>query len=415
MKYSPPVPTKEWAGMHLGNRNTGNPSQDDWSLAMLAPFDPAQGQGGTWPQIVVVLSDQVFNVENRGANCKITQFTIEKRNNNIYSYLKRAALSGRTAVIIRIYPSPGNFQESILEEWTPDESSRPNGRTLIITAGVRPGNWSQCGNTWRFRPIDDVADEMLAIQRYALNDGWQVYGFEPANEPNIEWYYNRARTECTDPCYTVTDPWAPMDDYFANLYDYVQNNKGSTPIRVFSPPMAMRAQAEDADVLSDLTPCASYPFNGYGLMYRTFNSGNPKNNGYSWHNYFIQAREGWGDCPYGMHVAYWFPSEMAYTIMSGQRDAFITEADLAPSQKADWHNPISDKDQSNGVAAANALRDFLDYERNASSGAGARRIAVWLLSDNTGNEEHVWAQAWDGTVFRQWFGRWWYSQEPHIP
>lgn len=303
-----PVPPKNWSGMHLGNRyNTG------WTNAMLAPFDPTvSGKSAAWPQIVVALSNQVFNI-GRDSNCHITSSTISVRNSTIYNYLKRASLGGTTAVMIRVYPSPGNFEQSIQPGWE-NESTRPPGRTLNSVVGYRPGGWSLCDNAWRFRPVDDVADEMLAIQRYAISQGWQVYGFEPANEPNIEWYFNQTLQQCTTPC------------------------------------------------------------NG------------------------------------GMHVSLFFPSPMSTNIAGGVRASFITEADVAPPQW-NWGNPCTNKDV-NPTCTSNSLRDFLDYERNASGGAGARRIAAWLLSDDTGVATHTWAQAWNGTGFRLWFQCWWYSQEP---
>jgi hypothetical protein len=403
-----PAPPKSWTGMHLGNRNTG-----DWNATMLAPFDPTLGSGGAWPQIVVALSRQVFTV-NRDAKCKITASTISILNNNLYSYLKRAAQAGTTAVMIRIYPSPGNFAESIDPAW-PDPLTRPSGRTLLTSVGQRPGGWSQCNNDGRFRTVDDIGDEMLAIQRFVNNDGWQVYGFEPANEPNVEWYSNPSPPNGNEPSPSLAEQvaWSDMDYYFSTIYYYVQSEKGSTSIRVFTPPMSQGANAEMANVRSLTTPCQAFDFSGYEVMSATFNSTQPANDGYSWHNYFLQSKEQWADCPNGMHVSMWFPEYMTSNIINGFRDAFITEADLAPPQ-FNWNNSVTDKD-TQATAATNSIRDFLDYERNASSNWGARRIAVWLLHDDTGNQQHMWAQAWNGTAFRQWFNEWWYQQEPHIP
>jgi hypothetical protein len=408
MTYRFPSPPKSWTGMHLGNRNNS-----DWSTAMLAPLDPAQGSGGVWPQVAVVLSSQVFTV-TRDANCKILTSGISIRSTNLYNYIKRAAQGGTTAVMVRVYPSPGNFAESIDPSW-PITLTRPAGRTLLSGVGQRPGGWSQCNNEWRFRTVDDIGDEMLAIQRYASNDGWQVFGFEPANEPNVEWYSNPAPPDGNEPSpsYLIPDAWHDMDDYFSIIYGYVQSAKGSTSIRVFTPPMSQNANAEIASVRSEETPCEEFDFSGYEEMTQTFNSPHPANDGYSWHNYFNQTKEQWADCPNGMHVSMWFPQHMTYNIINGFRLAFITEADLAPPQFV-WDNLVTNKD-TQAVSAANSIRDFLDYERNASNGWGARRVAVWLLHDDTDNQQHTWAQAWNGTAFRQWFNEWWYRQEPHIP
>lgn len=257
---------------------------------------------------------------------------------------------------------------------------------------------------------------MLAIQRFAITQGWQVYGFEPANEPNVEWYFNQETEACTAPCYIDPDSWLDMDTYFYAVWSYVQATKGNTPIRVFTPPMAQGANAEMANVMTDPPvqgTCEFYEFSGYELMTQTFDSISAANDGYSWHNYFLQTKEEWDDCPTGMHVSMWFPYQMTYNITYNLRPAFITEADLAPPQ-FEWNNPILNKD-TQYVAAANSIRDFFDYERNSSNGWGARRIAAWLLHDDTGNQQHAWAQAWNDTAFRQWFEEWWYQSEPHLP
>jgi len=210
--------------MHLGNRTSG-----DWNSDMLAPLDRAQG--GIWPKVAVALSNQVFNF-NRDANCRIIGVSV--KNWTLFNYLRRAAQEGGTRVIFRIYPSPGNFEESIDPNWV-DPRTRPAGRTLITQPGVRPGGWSQCGNEWRFRPVDDIGDEMLAIQRFILWHAppgyhWQAFGFEPANEPNVEWYSRpHPEGQMPQPSYLEAASWQAMDQYFANLYDYVQAHRGYLP------------------------------------------------------------------------------------------------------------------------------------------------------------------------------------------
>ncbi len=387
----PPPPPKQWSGMHLGNRTSG-----DWSGGMLAPLDGAQG--GIWPKVVVALSNQVFNI-NRDANCRISGVSV--KNWTLFSYLRRAAQEGGTQVVFRIYPSPGNFEESVDPNW-PDPRTRPAGRTLITQPGVRPGGWSQCGNDWRFRPVDDMGDEMLAIQRFILWQAppgyqWQAFGFEPANEPNVEWY-----SFDTNPSLNQQQSWQAMDQYFANLYDYIQANRGYLPIRVLTPPMGQSAYAETNNVNSE--NCPPFEFSGYAVMNRVFNSSNPKNDGYSWHNYWIRGREAWAGCPNGQHVSMWFPATMASNIDNNVRPAVITEADLA-SPGQGMGNPLTDKDAQPQETAV-SIRDFLYHEMRADW------VAVWLLNDDSGNVEQMWHQAYTPTIgLRPWFTAWWYGRE----
>lgn len=165
----PPPPAKQWSGMHMGNRIYA-----DWSNDMLAPFDPEAG--GKWPRVVVAQSNQVFNIHRyEEPDCRIQSVSV--KNWTLFTYLREAAQAG-TRVVIRITPSPGNFQDSIDPAWA-DPATRPPTRTLLTEADVRPGGWLQCDNDWRFRPVDDVGDEILAIQRYIL---WQAppgYGCKP--------------------------------------------------------------------------------------------------------------------------------------------------------------------------------------------------------------------------------------------
>lgn len=365
------------------------------------PFDPAKG--GAWPKIAVALSNQLFSL-NRDSNCHITSVNVLPTGQNLYNYLKRATQQNNTLVIVRIRPSPGNFQESIDPNWF---QTRPPTRTLISQIGIHPGGWTQCdGYTQeRFRAVDDIGDEILAIQRKAVSDGWQVFGFEPANEPNTEWYSYETR-----PSLDNQSSWQAMDTYFANLYDYVHNNAGSLTIRVFTPPMAQGAYAEKNNLAAVLNGCPSFAFSGYSQMPLTFNSGGPKNDGYSWHNYFIQGKEGWDLCPDGQHVSLYFPDPMSTNIQNHLNLAdIISEADLA-SPQMNWGNPLTDKDAQPDAAAA-SIRQFLHDD------FAVDYVAVWLLNDNNDpndltNAEHQWHQAYsDSGGFRAWFINWWYGSE----
>jgi len=396
--WPPPAPQQR-SGIHMGNRIYA-----DWSSDMLAPFSPETG--GKWPRIVVAQSNQVFNINRyEEPDCRIQNVSV--KNWNLFNYLRDAAQAG-TRVVIRITPSPGNFEESIDPAW-PDPATRPAGRTLITEAGVRPGGWPQCGNDWRYRPVDDIGDEMIAIQRFILwlspmGYQWQAFGFEPANEPNAEWYSNPDGPN-PNPNYQAKESWQAMDQYFANLYDYVHNNAGQLPVRVLTPPMAQSAYAETNNINSDEVGCPPFIFSGYGQMSLTFNSADPKNDGYSWHNYWVAGREAWADCPNGQHVSMWFPDTMESNIQNGVRPAIITEADLA-SPRQGMGNSLTDKDHTPTLTAT-SLRDFLFQE------AMAECTAVWLLSDDTGSDtDHTWHQAYTSTTgFRAWFTEWWENSE----
>lgn len=136
----------------------------------------------------------------------------------------------------------------------------------------------------------------------------------------------------------------------------------------------------------------------------TFNSGSPKNDGYSWHNYFIQGKEGWALCPNGQHVSLYFPDPMSSNIQNHYRSAIMSEADLAPPQM-NMGNPITDKD-AQPDATALSIRQFLYYDYPVE------RVAVWLLNDNTGNAKHEWSQAYSSiNGIRTWFINWWYGSE----
>lgn len=402
-----PFPAKQWSGMHMGNR-IGDAGE--WSDEMLAPFEPAKG--GIWPKLVVVQSEQLFSFTRYTDTCRIKSISVIRP--NLLNYLRRATQEGGTWVVIRITPSPGNFAESANVDWPPPGAGDNPilGRTMLTGEWELPGGWQLCDdkgnstNTWRFRPAEDVGDEILAIQRYLLfyappGLGWGVYGFEPANEPNIEWY--RAGISATVPALNEQEAWENMDTYFTKLYEYVHDNAGVLPVRVLTPPMAQHAYAEVRNPLN-CQPYDANNFSGYSYMPQVFNSETPKNDGYSFHNYWVVGREQWHDCffdPPGHHVTMYVPSPMHLTLRNSL--AVITEADLAsPQQK--MGNSITDKDKD-VVMVTNSLRDFLRYEI-------ADAVAVWLLNDNTVTPEHHWHQAYTPTIgFREWFTQWWYTSE----
>jgi len=401
----------------LGNRDR------DWPDAVLAPLDPEAG--GKVPAIVVIRSDQLFNITrvhpDHGGDCSIKDVSaISVKSPTVYTYLKR--ISTQTKVVIRIEPSPGNFEESITisDWWNPE--ARPAPRSLHTESGYHPGGWLLCDNAWRFRPVDDLGDEIVYIQQFVLNDGWALFGFEPANEPNIEWYGQLTPNQpIPSPNNTVEDAWYAMDDYFAHVYDHVQTKAKELDIdapRVFTPPMAQHAMAEEKHMQNQNSKCDNNPFSGYEKMDQVFTPQyfwqTAKNDGYSWHNYWVQGLENWADCPNGQHVSHWFPDDMVRRII-WSRPSIISEFDLAPPGFG-WGNPLNDKD-ADPVATAASLHTFLDEEQDGLTSllahSGQRWYAAWLLNDEIGGNgsdpKHIWAMAYDPTKdgFRPWFTQWW--------
>ncbi len=104
-------------------------------------------------------------------------------------------------------------------------------------------------------------------------------------------------------------------------------------------------------------------------------------------------------------------------ITSGDRPAFITEADLfSPCQ--DNVNPITDKD-TQALATRESLWQFVSEER------GADYVVAWLLTEFpystvdtclanptlTDYEEIRWHQACENDAERGWFVPWWSGAE----
>ena len=180
MHNYPPPPPKLHTGIHLGNR-TG-----DWSLDMLQPIDG--DKGGSWPKAVVVLSDQIWHIERSTTSpCSIIDAQPRPDRPVVYDYLKRAAQND-VQVIIRIYPSPGNFID-----WDDPGHQSHHLRFDSVPAGDNycwsedwPESPAKPYGYQYFRSITDISDEMGNIHASNVADGWTEAGFEPANEPNIE-------------------------------------------------------------------------------------------------------------------------------------------------------------------------------------------------------------------------------------
>jgi hypothetical protein len=396
---------KTKTGIHLGNHVLGDFPQD-----MLFPFSGDDPQGN-WPKVIVAQSRQVFNID-RDEECKLINVLVA--NWNAYFLLRDAARHG-SQVVIRIMPSPGNFAESITADW----QDQPN-RTMIESSWPyyreTPGGVSQCNMDGNFRTASDIGDEMLAIQLYTANDPnyWQVWGFEPANEPNIEWY--RYGTDATFPALNQYSAWQDMDGYFSSIYEYVtrtvRERYPTLSMRVLTPPMSQSAYAERVSVQD----CSYFLLQGSGASgyeaMGVFDAEDPFNDGYSWHNYFAQGKETYGPCPIGHHVSTAFSPNMNYWLDNHLLPGVITEADLADPDMG-YGGSITDKD-TNPTATFNSLNGFVTQETRAQA------VAVWLLNDNnTGNpgthSRHIWHEAYNTDTepgrFRDWFWQWWdYSQ-----
>ncbi len=275
--WPPVLPMKAFAGIHLGNHEVG-----DWTDEELAMIDG--DAGGVWPRVIVVQSKQVWNVwRPTESPCEVAGAGVRDDRANVYDYLTRAAQHGVT-IIIRIAPAPGNFEEAILPGW-PDPDIVPT-RTLITQPGVTPGGADYCGANWeKFRAVDDIVREMDAIYTRNQINGWPAdcCYFEPANEPNLEWYREAGKTI---PSRDRALAWQAMDDYFAALIAYARANYPA--LRILTPPMSQGQYAEGIDWLRDPNdPCPPQlvdgEWKGYELMPQTYEWREDGYHGYSWH------------------------------------------------------------------------------------------------------------------------------------
>ncbi len=407
----PPLPSKVKAGMHLGNRNRA-----DWN----DPIDYlARLQGGTsessWPAATVVPSHQVYDIERNGPGCTISKVSV--KNSYVSNYLRQAYSLAGTKIIIRIWPSRGNFEDAL-------DPIQPHN--LITQTGQTPQGLDYCdGRATEFRAIDDLAEEMYRIHILNGEQGFHEYAFEPANEPNLEWYANWYNSNAT-PKFYEAQAWQSMDAYFSALYDYMRQAHPDAPnLRILTPPMGQGAYAESLgfdDLTNPQSSCGPMRIvddkSGYDFMKNTYTT---KNDGYSWHNYYRQSREFWasGDpCKYSDHIFQYLQPWLQDQIKNSGKISFITEADLySPCQRGD--NPVKDKDTYIDATQESVWR-FVQQEQ------GANYVIVWLLSEDPytvvpgpcpGNGavdylEIKWHEAYrDNGLEREWFPRWWVRPE----
>lgn len=401
-------PKNRWSGIHLGNRNGGL-----WEPGMLDAIDPRDGDG-TWPAVVVALSQQIYVVNRSGSQCIINSVTANPNavNSGVLDYLKAATDHG-VKVIIRLFPSPGNFTDYDDPTWS----------NHYLSFGPPVGG-SYCEPDLYRSPLD-LALEMKEIQEYSTyTHGFEVFGFIPANEPNLEWYARvPGGSGWPTPNVTWQQAWEEMDDYFATVYDQVQNIKGALNIRVLTPTMSPNLFAEGIDFFSWPDTCAerligNQGYKGYDLMPVTYGS---KNNGIAWHNYWIEGHELYNYCENdGGHASFYFPDFMKQAIHPYYKPPIIAEADIGSPKTASLPSgqipeeltSFLDKD-ANPPDTSNSVRHFFNSEFCFGSVFHYNAdpfIASWLLSDNVppGNPEHDWHEAYrDGPIERPWFTQWW--------
>jgi hypothetical protein len=391
-------------GIHLGNR------QNNWPDSTLSRIDGSPDGDGIWPQAVVVLSSQLYILDRHPEGggdglCRIAQAWVGRE--ELYTYLTEAQQDD-VKVIIRIEPSPGNF-----EDW--DDPALPH----TLRADMTLAGDDYCNEKFkRFRAIDDIATEMNEIYKLNVRNGWDPanFFFEPANEPNNEWYSHWEEEEVQNMIQTA-DAWLDMDTYFSALYDHVHFDYPDSNIQVLTPPMAQGNFAETKRLVSCVPMTVTvYGESGYDWMGATFTV---KNDGYSWHNYWRAGKETWvtsGDpCPNSEHIFQYFPQWLQTSIASSNKPAFITEADLfSPCQEND--NPITDKDVQ-FEETQESLWQFVSQEE------GADCVIAWLLTEYpyskvaecptgpTDYEEIRWHQAYEDDSERAWFWPWWSRPE----
>ncbi len=412
----PPIKSK--SGMHLGLRS------DDWR----PPGSPSDFlrridgriSGAIWPAVVVVMSDEVYYLDRRPESpCKIAQARV--RVPNLYEYLTEAQRQG-VIVLIRLHPSPGNFQDAVNvsppHELITQPGITPENNRDYCTDPI-PGDEKETAAAY-YRAIDDLAEEMNEIYKLNIQKGWNPasFFFIPINEPNREWYaewYNgNANIKVNQP-----EAWQAMENYFVALYDYVHSHYPD--VRVLTPPMSQSNFAERKRFSCEPMALTPEGLSGYDFMPNTYGS---KNDGYAWNNYWFQGRETWasGDpcqsSPSPHHVFQYFPNWLQTAIQSSSKPTFIAEADLLSPCQADGNPVTSKQDQPTETQAS--LRAFIAQER------GADYVAAWLLTESPHSslphgcyttypdpQETKWHEAYreDGSE-RNWFWPFW-SQADH--
>ncbi|MFN8488717.1 MAG: hypothetical protein U0350_14040 [Caldilineaceae bacterium] len=439
--------TKTKSGIHLGNRSS------DWQAAFLHHLQPPPVGDATdqWPAAVVIQSNQVYSfTRDTTRRCWVNGATVKQNNGKdyaVYDYLTKAiSRTNGTIVVIRITPSPGNFSDY----------DHP-GKTHNLLATEIPAGGDYCGDAEtqkhkveKYRDIHDLAAEMEAIYQVNQAHGWPTdhFYFEPANEPNYEWYQKLIDVDKVKDLIPNVDnkqAWIDMDDYFAALYD--QAKQLNPDLQILTPPMAQRLFGEHFGLgtcetwkVQEGGQHAGFDFMKkiYGYDYATTNQVPAKADSFGLHNYWRAGQETWDakggvsfdaycdyehdgikDLPKALtpmsdHITQYFPDGMAVTMRQSGKPVLMTEADLlAPCPQATTSLirketlPSDLFDYSSATSAS--LTTFIQQE------FWARYVMAWLLvneyegsTDCDTNSEINWHEAYrENGQARGWFTLWW--------
>jgi len=400
---------KQWSGIHLGNISRN--SRYEWHPTQFEYIDPQANSLAILPAIIVVQSNQIYEI-NRGTEeegCPIINASV--RLPKAFQYLRRAAQAG-SKVVIRISPSPGSFlawdtnpfldrdifverppRSGLQTTWIRDTETGEYEITHDIPDFFNDPHGCAAND---YRASHDIADEIQAIYQLNRSFKWAEFGFEPANEPNIEWF----RPD-TSPNQTRPIAWDMMDYYFYYLMLDISQLQLTNPNfhpRVFTPPMA-QSQYETGVWLEF---CAKDRFfedqygnrltlpTGYDRMQRSIGA----SHGFSWHNYWKQGSiyENYTDCNTqtrqgGHHISYHFPESLKTELDSSGKPLIITEADLISPWQLEYELEnigVGNKD-TDPETTANSLRTFFRIEHDELKIQYPNNpvyIALWLLNDN---------------------------------
>ncbi|MFN8488724.1 MAG: hypothetical protein U0350_14075 [Caldilineaceae bacterium] len=429
---------KTRSGIHMGNRNT------DWQDAFFARL---RGKvEGDWPAAVVVQSDQLYTLHRSTTNpCRVSDAIVKSQ--NLYSYLTSAIT--QTIIVIRITPAPGNFIDYASVGITLPHTLLTNE----VPAGGDYCGADQSQKSAKYRDILDLAQEMDAIYQLNVNTyKWpkeHIY-FEPANEPNNEWYAERRPlTRTLAPDVDNKQAWIDMDNYFAALYDRAKQINPNLQILASSISQGLRGEHTLPGTCdnSNMTVDAN-DRTGLDFMKQTYGydfDGDPthppaiKADGFAWHNYWREGQEAWEPLP-GLvpsldaicpgnrsylpksdHLYQYFSAGMEVSMARSHKPTFITEADLqSPCQNLE--NTIKSKDQlPDGSNDAYRTRDSLI--KFVSQEFGARYVIAWLLVNQFADEankcgkdypnhEINWHEAYTENGDEHfWFTLWWHDAQ----
>ena len=438
----PRVTLKNQSGIHLGNRDSS-----DWWNDLFTNIS-TRTVTGIWPAAVTVMSDQLYTVHRyTSGECRIVGVTLKLTGDgklyNVYQYLTEAVRAG-TKVVIRITPSPGNFIDY----------AQPGSQPHTLLATSQPAGKDYCDDPNKpnlYRDIQDIAEEMKAIYDVNTQHQWPPtsFFFEPANEPNYEWYGKfREKGIIVKPPVSDKLAWSEMDDYFAALYDKAKSPQFQPQLQILSPSFSQSLYGEHYKLGS----CYKWQVDGDGkhrsgidFMKKTFGYDQdagvqfsaPKADGFAWHNYWRAGQEAWkevGQLPSidipcagkpltdtetvitSDHVIQYLSAEVLAQI--GPRPNFITEADIKSPCQENETGAAKSKDYD-AQAISDSLVRFINEERYAGY------VIAWLLVNQnqdkaqtcrTGknlnqNYENNWHEAYsedaNGVYERNWFRLWW--------